>query len=138
MKEYYIKCQNCLENNRSIFCDNCDNFINPNWQINPFTLFHCKKEFDIDLLALEDYYRELQKLTHFDAMPADSQEKAKIAMVWSEITNKFYTMLKNPYYRGLILLNRDLEEHITISDHKILNQVLEYQQALTNNKRPKF
>ncbi|MCW8983360.1 MAG: Fe-S protein assembly co-chaperone HscB [Gammaproteobacteria bacterium] len=71
---------------------------------NHFELFGLPVQFDIDLPAIGDRYRELQRATHPDQFATGSEQEQRIAVEQAAQVNDAYQTLKSPLKRAQYLL----------------------------------
>lgn len=99
-----------------------------------FELFSMPREFEINLSALGEKYRELQKETHPDKFAASESQAQRVSAQGAAHVNEVYETLKDPLRRGFYLL--ELEgvgtgtHEYTTSDSLFLMRQLEHREAL--------
>ena len=71
---------------------------------NHFQLFGVPARFDIDTVALEERYRELQREVHPDRFAAASQAEQRVSMQLATRVNEAYQTLRSPLLRAGYLL----------------------------------
>jgi len=71
---------------------------------NHFQIFGVPAQFDVDLLALETRYRELQREVHPDRFASASQAEQRVSMQLATRVNEAYQTLKSPLTRAGYLL----------------------------------
>ena len=71
---------------------------------NHFEIFGIPASFDVDLAALEERYRELQREVHPDRFAGASQAEQRVSMQLSTRVNEAYQTLKSPLERAGYLL----------------------------------
>lgn len=77
--------------------------LNNMLKCNPFELFNINAQFEIDLAKIKNDYLELQKKYHPDNFQGNEEKKSILLMLSSHI-NDSYTILKNPLFRSIKLL----------------------------------
>ncbi|AWB67482.1 co-chaperone HscB [Saccharobesus litoralis] len=102
--------------------------------MNYFELFNIAESFAVDVDAITQTYRELQKQYHPDKFAtANDQDKLAVVQKSAEI-NDAYTTLKHPVSRAEYLLKlRGLDiqhETQTLQDPSFLMQQMEYRERL--------
>jgi molecular chaperone HscB len=71
-----------------------------NLQDDDFSLMGVKPGFEIDLLALETRWKQLQREVHPDKFATQGAAAQRVAMQWSVRVNEAYQRLKNPLQRA--------------------------------------
>jgi molecular chaperone HscB len=71
---------------------------------NHFEIFGVAARFEVDLAALEDRYRELQREVHPDRFASASQAEQRVSMQLATRVNEAYQTLKSPIARAAYLL----------------------------------
>ena len=71
---------------------------------NHFQLFGVPARFDLDTVALEERYRELQREVHPDRFAAASQAEQRVSMQLATRVNEAYQTLRSPLLRAGYLL----------------------------------
>jgi molecular chaperone HscB len=71
---------------------------------NHFQIFGVPARFELDLAALEERYRELQREVHPDRFAAASQAEQRVSMQLATRVNEAYLTLKSPLKRAEYLL----------------------------------
>ena len=69
-----------------------------------FQIFGVPEEFEMDLVALEERYRELQSEVHPDRFAGASQAEQRVSMQLSTRVNEAYQTLKSPLERAGYIL----------------------------------
>jgi len=72
---------------------------------NHFQIFGVPARFDVDILALEERYRELQREVHPDRFASASQAEQRVSMQLATRVNEAYQTLKSPLKRAGYILN---------------------------------
>ncbi len=101
---------------------------------NHFELFGLPSDFIIDLSALSERYRQLQKVVHPDRFAQASDLEKRQSMQHSVQINEAYQTLKNPITRAQYLLSlrgvhMDAQKETT-SDTAFLMEQMELREAL--------
>lgn len=99
-----------------------------------FELFGLTPRFDIDTVALDAAYRDLQAETHPDRFAhADAAEQRRAAQ-WSSHVNEAYRALKSPFERARYLLDRQgidvLDPNNTRMPPEFLMRQMEWRETL--------
>ena len=101
---------------------------------NHFELFGLPAGFDIDLSALDERYRELQREVHPDRFASAPQAEQRVSMDMATRVNEAYRTLKSPVERARYILKLhgvDPEfETNTAMPTEFLTQQLELREAL--------
>jgi molecular chaperone HscB len=71
---------------------------------NHFQIFGVPAQFEVDVAALEERYRELQREVHPDRFAAASQAEQRVSMQLATRVNEAYQTLKSPLRRAEYLL----------------------------------
>lgn len=85
---------------------------------NYFEIFGLPVEFDVNLDALGEQYRELQKNLHPDKFVEGTDQEKRLSMQWTTLINSAYATLKEPLSRALYML--ELNE-VSIEDNPVLS-----------------
>ena len=105
-----------------------------NLKENHFEIFGVAAKFDVDLPALENRYRELQREVHPDRFASASQAEQRVSMQLATRVNEAYRTLKSPLARAAYLLRLhgiDPEfETNTAMPAEFLGEQLELREAL--------
>lgn len=108
---------------------------------NHFELFHLPVAYPIDLPALEQAYREVQREVHPDRFANTSATEQRMAAQWATQVNEAYRTLKSPLARGRYLLTLhgiDTEEESnTAMPVDFLLQQMEWREAVEGAKQSK-
>lgn len=101
---------------------------------NHFELFQLPVRFEVDLVALDSAYREVQGRVHPDRFVNASDTEKRVAMQWATRANEAYQTLRHPQKRAQYLceLNGvDLQtESNTAMPPAFLMQQMEWREAL--------
>ena len=101
---------------------------------NHFEIFGVAAKFEVDLAALENRYRELQREVHPDRFASASQAAQRVSMQLATRVNEAYQTLKSPVARAAYLLHLhgvDPEfETNTAMPAEFLGEQLELREAL--------
>lgn len=87
-------------------CEKCGSIQPISGDINFFTLFNLETRYDIDLTQLRQHYLRLQQNMHPDMNVNRSNTESDYSEDNSSIINGAYKTLRDPYQRGLYLLNK--------------------------------
>ena len=107
-----------------------DDFLHKNY----FELFGLRPQFAIDLMALRESYRGLQKAVHPDKFAADTSQAQRLALQYTAYANQAFQALTDPIARGFYLL--DLMGHscqpesATIQDGMFLMRQMELRERM--------
>jgi molecular chaperone HscB len=106
---------------------------------NYFELFNFPLDYQIDLNALRERFREVQKAVHPDRFSADSAQSQRLAMQYAAYANQAFQTLKDPVARGFCLLSllgrARHDESATIKDPVFLMQQMEFRERLESANR---
>ena len=80
-----------------------DKFQAPNLAANDFALFQLPQQYAINLLALEQSWKALQRHAHPDMHAQGDASAQRLSMQWSVRINEAYQRLKNPIKRAAYL-----------------------------------
>ena len=80
-----------------------DKFQAPNLAANDFALFQLPQQYAINLLALEQSWKALQRHAHPDMHAQADASAQRLSMQWSVRINEAYQRLKNPIKRAAYL-----------------------------------
>lgn len=101
---------------------------------NYFTLFGLPVAYRVDHAALDQRYRELQRLVHPDRYASAGDQERRIAMQHATRINEGYRVLKDALARGRYLLElrgyRPDDEHSTHQDPEFLMEQMELREDL--------
>jgi len=99
-----------------------------------FTLFNLPRQFQLDSIALDQRYRELQAQVHPDKFSHLSDAEKRLSMQWATQVNEAYQTLRDPLKRGRYLLKLSgvdtQEEHNTSMPVDFLMQQMAWREAL--------
>ena len=70
---------------------------------NFFELFNLPMQFDLDIVALEAAYRNVQRLVHPDRFVTASDAEKRAAVQYASLANDAYQTLRNPLKRAMHL-----------------------------------
>lgn len=108
---------------------------------NHFELFHLPQRFAVDMIALEQAYREVQNRVHPDKFTSATDTEKRVAMQWATRANEAYQTLRNPFKRAAYLceLNGiDLQtESNTAMPREFLMHQMEWREELEDAKATK-
>lgn len=99
-----------------------------------FLLFDIPRRYELDLVALQPRYRELQRQFHPDRFAAEAADVQRVAVQRAADINAGFTVLKDPVLRARHLL--ELEGHplniesTTVSDTDFLMAQMELREQL--------
>ena len=112
--------------------------MNPDFSKNHFALFGMTQRFALDVVALDEAYREVQREVHPDRFANGSDAEKRLAAQWATQANEAYRILKSPLARGryLLLLNGvDTEEESNTSmPVAFLMQQMAWREAVVDAK----
>lgn len=101
---------------------------------NDFELFGFPQQFDIDIAALDQTWKQLQKQVHPDQFSAQGAADKRLAMQWSVRVNEAYQRLKHPVRRAAYLCELHGEpvnaEHNTRMPSEFLIQQMQWREEL--------
>lgn len=110
------------------------NINTDNFQQNFFQLFELQPRFAIDVVALDQRFRDLQSQVHPDKFSHLSESEQRLSMQWSTRINEGYQTLRSPLARGRYLLSLQgvdtQEETNTAMPLDFLMQQMEWREAL--------
>jgi molecular chaperone HscB len=99
-----------------------------------FTLFGLPERFELDVVPLDQRWRELQTQVHPDRFAAQGGAAQRIAMQWSVRVNQAYQRLKDPLKRAAYLCERRgapvNAERNTAMPREFLMQQMAWREAL--------
>lgn len=102
---------------------------------NYFQLFGLNESFEIDLGALAERYRQLQRALHPDRFASGSDQERRLSLQQAAHVNAAFQTLKDPLQRAQYLLQLrglDLSQgRGTINDLEFLESQLELREALS-------
>lgn len=105
---------------------------------NYFALFALRPRFEIDLIALEKRYREIQSASHPDRFVTASASEKLASMQLATFANTAYQTLKHPDTRALYLLQLQgieaVSETNTAMPADFLMQQMEWREAIEEAK----
>jgi molecular chaperone HscB len=108
---------------------------------NHFELFHLPVVYPIDLPALEQAYREVQREVHPDRFANTTGAEQRLAAQWATQVNEAYRTLKSPLARGRYMLKLhgiDTEEESnTAMPVEFLMQQMEWREAVVEAAQSK-
>ncbi len=111
------------------------------FQQDHFRLFNLPSRFQIDSIALEQGYRDLQARVHPDKFSHLSEAERRLSMQWATRANEAYQTLRNPLSRARYLLSLQgvdtQEESNTAMPVDFLMQQMEWREALEESKQTK-
>jgi len=101
---------------------------------NYFDLFGLAPSFQLDTLALEQHYREIQLQVHPDKFAHAADADRRLSMQWATYVNEAYQALKHPLSRARYLLQINgvdtEEESNTAMPAEFLMQQMEWREAI--------
>ena len=99
-----------------------------------FSLFNLPRRFQIDGIALEQAYRDLQAQVHPDKFAHKPEADRRLSMQWTTRVNEAYQTLRSPINRARYLLSLHgvdtQEESNTAMPVEFLMQQMEWREAL--------
>ncbi len=99
-----------------------------------FQIFKMPQTYDIDEVALDKTFKQLQMLLHPDRFALKSETERKISAIQSSLVTQAYQVLKNPKLRAEYLLA--LQGHkvdVTDVDQEFLMEMMELMEVLNEN-----
>ncbi len=100
-----------------------------------FTLFDLPVSFEIDLNALAECYREVQRAVHPDKFANASEAERRLSVQMAARVNEAYRTLKDPLARARYLLELrgvELDEKNTAVDSAFLMEQIELRERLAD------
>lgn len=93
-----------------------------------FELFDLPVCFTLDMRALEQAYRAVQKQVHPDRFAAAGTAQKRLATQWAAQANEAYQVLKNPLKRAIYLLHLEgvdvqAEDNTALDVHFLMQQL---------------
>jgi molecular chaperone HscB len=111
-----------------------DCVMSPDFSKSHFALFRLPVGFDLDVAALEQTYRDLQREVHPDRFANAPDAEKRIAAQWAMQVNEAYRTLKSPLARGRYLLSLNgidtEEESNTAMPVAFLIQQMDWREAV--------
>lgn len=108
---------------------------------NHFELFGLSVDFQLDVVALERAYRDVQREVHPDRFAHAGASEQRLAAQWATRVNEAYQTLKSPLNRGRYFLKvhgiETEEESNTAMPLDFLMQQMEWREAVVEAKRAK-
>jgi len=98
-----------------------------------FALFGLDRTYDLDVQALHDRYRELQRVVHPDRYASAPDQERRLAMQEAVRVNEAFQVLKDPLQRAVYLLGLhgiDLDRANARVDPAFLMEQMELREAL--------
>lgn len=103
-------------------------------QLNHFELFELPQAYELDLDALEDGYRAMNRLVHPDRFATAEAREKRFSLEWSTLLNEAYATLRDPLRRAEYLLNLSgvpsQDESRTVMDPSFLSEQMEFRERL--------
>jgi molecular chaperone HscB len=103
---------------------------------NHFDLFHLPVSFQMDSVALDAAYRDVQREVHPDKFTTASDAEKRLAAQWATRANEAYQTLKSPLNRGRYFLKihgiETEEESNTAMPLEFLIQQMEWREAVVD------
>lgn len=95
---------------------------------NFFELFNLPMQFDLDIVALEAAYRNVQRLVHPDRFVTASDAEKRAAVQYASLANDAYQTLRNPLKRAMHLCTLNgiaagTEAHIQMDPAFLMEQM---------------
>ncbi|MEM1113916.1 MAG: Fe-S protein assembly co-chaperone HscB [Pseudomonadota bacterium] len=78
--------------------------VSPDFKQNYFELFELPQQFEVDLTALGQRYRQLQQELHPDRFAGRTDHEQRVAVQYSALVNEAHDTLRRPLNRALYLL----------------------------------
>tara|TARA_B110000967_G_C18836485_1_gene537027 strand:+ start:336 stop:830 length:495 start_codon:yes stop_codon:yes gene_type:complete len=95
---------------------------------NYFEIFNLPEKFDIDLVLLQDNYREIQKKIHPDKFTTSTENEKIQSMIKSTQVNDAYQTMKLPLKRANYLISLHHETKKIILPPDFLMQQMEWEE----------
>jgi molecular chaperone HscB len=115
--------------------------MNLDFNQNYFELFGIAPAFQIDLIRLEQAYRDIQSQVHPDKFTHLSDAERRLSMQWATQANEAYQTLRQPLGRARYLLHLNgvdiHEETNTAMSPSFLMQQMEWREAIGEAKSAK-
>ncbi|MEI6737479.1 MAG: Fe-S protein assembly co-chaperone HscB [Pseudomonadota bacterium] len=112
--------------------------MNPDFTKTHFALFGLTQSFAMDVAALDNAYRDVQREVHPDRFANAPDVEKRLAAQWATQANEAYRTLKSPLNRGRYLLRINgidtEEERNTAMPLKFLTQQMEWREAVVDAK----
>lgn len=127
------KCWNCGRETDALkelfFCE-CGVVQSPATEVTYFTLFNMDETFNVDLKALGEVYKYLQKHLHPDMYSQKTETEQQLAEQQSALLNKAYFTLLKPLPRALYILNLHGLSVYEDSTDKFLTEILDINERI--------
>lgn len=111
-----------------------------NLQSDDFELFGLPRRFTVDVGALEQHWKDLQREVHPDRFAAQGSAAQRVAMQWSVRINEAYRRLRDPLQRAAYLCELSghpiKAEDNTAMPAAFLMQQMEWREALEDAASP--
>jgi molecular chaperone HscB len=109
--------------------------VQPPGQVDHFTRFRFARSFDIDPVALDRRYFELQRALHPDRFATRAAPERALSMQHSTTVNEAYETLKSPLARAEYLLSLNgvtvnAETGGSVADAEVLSEAMAAREAL--------
>ena len=108
--------------------------MSPDFTKSHFALFGLPVGYDLDVAALDQTYRDIQREVHPDRFANAADAEKRIAAQWAMQVNEAYRTLKSPLARGRYLLKLNgidtEEESNTAMPVAFLMQQMEWREAV--------
>jgi molecular chaperone HscB len=112
--------------------------MSPDFTKSHFALFGLPVGYDLDVAALDQTYRDIQREVHPDRFANAADAEKRIAAQWAMQVNEAYRTLKSPLARGRYLLELNgidtEEESNTAMPVAFLMQQMEWREAVVAAK----
>ncbi|XP_057974948.1 iron-sulfur cluster co-chaperone protein HscB homolog [Malania oleifera] len=130
------RCWNCraaAETAPFLVCDSCRSVQPVDQSVDYFLIFGLERSFDIAVENLEGKYKGWQKKLHPDLVHSKSEREREYAAEQSARVIDAYQTLSKPLLRAIYILRLqgvDVDEEKTVSDPKLLAEILEIREAV--------
>ncbi|MBF0126908.1 MAG: Fe-S protein assembly co-chaperone HscB [Magnetococcales bacterium] len=127
-----VVCWSCRGGTPSgFFCATCDAILPLDARLDFFRLFALEPTFEVDLVALEVRYRELQKRLHPDFFASRGALERRLSLEHVTRVNEAWQTLTDPLARaGYLLRLEDWKPDHGSSDLEFLGEVMELRESL--------
>uniref|UniRef100_T1JFU1 J domain-containing protein n=1 Tax=Strigamia maritima TaxID=126957 RepID=T1JFU1_STRMM len=128
------KCQSVIPKQKFV-CSECQCLQSPDSKMNHFQLFEMEEKFDVDVHALTNRFKNLQRKFHPDKFAGKSRVERDHSALYSAQINKAYQTLLKPLQRGLYILElrgRPLVEESVTMSADFLMEIMEINEALVD------
>lgn len=132
--QYCWSCQSFLDDD-IFFCSVCS-IVQPLRTNDPFVVFSCDADYNMDAAVLEKTYLALQRRLHPDRFLNAGKKEKMAAQMASASVNQAYDTLCDPVRRAIALLRRvgikaEAGSENTIQDPELLMEAMTMREALS-------